>query len=322
MKRLVLLFLSLTLLAGCADDAEVLNIQTEEKETQRVALGKAIQIITQPNQDQRTVLAMEAAAKQAAERFGYEIEILVPTSSADALKKLKETQLNSELGGVIVASDGAKMGKALAKVSQSGIPVVGIGDNSAAALPFGALGFIGVTDVGIGETVGYRFKAANKKKILCITSTSASRSREVVLCQAAGEKLNSSVVISVKVSAAAAPENIRKAISGDKEIDSVLLANPKLIGVFQRAQENVVRDLTVGVLGYSEKLEAELRNGNILFMTDNQEAMQVRYAVDMLGTFLTTAGRIGNGTPVLTGPDIVTAATVDAVVLARKDLLR
>jgi hypothetical protein len=65
-----------------------------------------------------------------------------------------------------------------------------------------------------------------------------------------------------------------------------------------------------------------LRNGNILFMTDDQEAMQARYAVDMLGTFLTTAGRVGNGNPVLTGPDLVTAATVDAVVLARKDLLR
>jgi simple sugar transport system substrate-binding protein len=321
MKRLGLLLAGL-LLAACANDAEVLNIQTEDKQPEPVALGKVIQIITQPNQDERTALAIEAAADQAAERFGYEIQISVPTSSADALKQLRNSTDVPDLGGVIVASDGAKMGKALSKVSQTGIPVVGIGDNSAAALPFGALGFVGVTDVGIGDAVGSRFKVANKSKLLCITSTSALKSREVALCRSIGEKLKSSVVVSVKVSASGAPENIRKAIAGDKEIDSVLLANPKLMSVFQQAQENIVRDLTIGVLGYSDKLESDLRNGNILFMTDNQEAMQVRYAVDMLGTFLTTAGRIGNGNPVLTGPDIVTAATIDAVVLARKDLLR
>lgn len=321
MKRFLILVLALAL-TGCANDAEVLNIQTEDNGTKPVALGKVIHILTKPNQDQRTVLAMEAAAKQAAERFDYQIEISVPTSTTDALKQLRSLQSGENLGGVVVASDNAKMGKALSKVSALGIPTVGIGDNAAAALPFGALGFVGVTDAGTGNAVGSRFKAANKKKLLCITSTSASKSREVVLCKAAGELLKSSVVISVKAAAKAAPENIRKAIAGDKEIDSVLLANPKLISTFNKAKENIVRDLTVGVLGYSESLEGELRNGNILFMTDNQEAMQVRYAVDMLGTFLTTAGRVGNGTPVLTGPDIVTAATVDAVVLARKDLLR
>lgn len=321
MKKLIALIAVLAL-AGCADDAEVLNIQTETNESETVSLGKEIHILTKPNQDERTVSAMERAAKEAADRFDYQIIISTPTSASDALKKLRDLASQSEIGGVIVASDSAKMGKALSKVSATGIPTVGIGDNSAASLPFGALGFVGVTDSGTGTAVGSRFKAANKKKLLCITSTSATKSREVVLCRAAGEILKNSSVISVKVSAAAAPENIRKAIAGDKQIDSILLANPKLIGIFNKAKEKVVRNLVVGVLGYSETLENELRNGNILFMTDNQEAMQVRYAVDMLGTFLTTAGRVGNGSPVLTGPDIVTAATIDAVVLARQQLLR
>ncbi len=321
MKKLTLIFV-LLLVASCANDAEILNIQTETDKTETVTLGKEIHVLTKPNQDERTVLAMQRAAEEAAERFDYKIVIATPTSATDALKKLRDLENAPDIGGVIVASDGAKMGKALSQVSAAGIPSVGIGDNPAAALPFGALGFVGVTDSGTGNSVGSRFKAANKKKLLCITSTSASKSQEVVLCRAAGDILNSSSVISVKVSAKAAPENIRKAIAGDKQVDAILLANPKLIGVFNKARENVVRNLTVGILGYSESLENELRNGNILFMTDNQEAMQVRYAVDMLGTFLTTAGRVGNGTPILTGPDIVTAATVDAVVLARQQLLR
>lgn len=321
MKRLIFLIATL-LLASCANDADVLSIQTETLPPENVALGKTVHILTQPNEDPRTVLAMEAAAKQAAERFDFKIEISVPTSASDALKQLRALTDQPEIGGAIVASQSAKMGKALSRVSAAGIPTIGIGDNAAAALPFGALGFVGVTDTGTGNAVGSRFKAANKKTLLCITSTSASKSREVVLCRAAGEVLESSSVISVKVSAKAAPENIRKAIASDKSVDSILLANPKLIATFNKARENIVRDLTVGVLGYSPTLENELRNGNILFMTDDQEAMQARYAVDMLGTFLTTAGRVGNGNPVLTGPDLVTAATVDAVVLARKDLLR
>lgn len=321
MKKFALV-LTLFIVASCANDAEVLNIQTETVEAEQPVLGDKIQIITQPNQDDRTVLAMQRAAEESAERFGYQIEIVTPTSASDALKKLREIANLEGIGGAVVASNSAKMGKALSQVSAGGVPIVGIGDNAAAALPFGALGFVGVTDGGTGNSVGSRFKAANKKKLLCITSTSASKSREVVLCRAAGEILKSSSVISVKVSAEAAPENIRKAIAGDKDVDAILLANPKLISVFNKAKENIVRNLTVGVLGYSDTLENELRNGNILFMTDNQEAMQVRYAIDMLGTFLTTAGRVGNGTPVLTGPDIVTAATIDAVVLARQQLLR
>jgi simple sugar transport system substrate-binding protein len=321
MKKLIAVAL-LSILAACANDAEVLNIQTENSDAQSYVMGKSIFILTEPNQDERTVSAMQSAAEEAAERFDYKIEVLVPTSQSDAIKKLKNLSTDSDIAGVVVAADSAKMGNALSQISKQGIPAVGIGENSAAALPYGALGFVGVTDAGTGNAVGSRFKALNKKKLLCITSTSASRSREVVLCKAAGQILKSSAVISVKVSAKAAPETIRKAIAGDKNVDAILLANPKLTGVFNKARSGIVRKLTVGVMGYSETLESELRSGNILFMTDNQEAMQARYAVDMLGTFLTTAGRVGNGTPVLTGPDIVTAATIDAVVLARKQLLR
>jgi simple sugar transport system substrate-binding protein len=321
MKKFWVLVFAL-LLTACADNTDVLKIQTEQEQEIPSTFGNNIYLITKPNQDDRTVTAMEAAAKQAAERFGFEVEIYTPTSVNDAVKNLKAISVDETTAGVVIAADGAKMGKALSQVSGTGVPVVGIGENSAAALPFGALGFVGVTDSGTGNAVGSRFKALNKTKLLCVTSTSASKSREVVLCRAAGEILKSSAVISVKVSAKAAPENIRKAIAGDKDIDAILLANPKLIGTFNQARENIVRDLTVGVMGYSETLENELRNGQILFMTDNQEAMQARYAVDMLGTFLTTAGRVGNGTPVLTGPDIVTAATVDAVVLARKQYQR
>lgn len=321
MKKIWLLAIAL-LLTACANNTDVLNVQTEQVEQNTFTVGKNIYLITKPNQDERTVKAMETAAKQAAERFNYEVEIYTPTSAADAVNNLKSIPGKENIAGIVIAADGAKMGKTLSQVSGTGIPIVGIGENSAAALPFGALGFVGVTDAGTGNAVGSRFKALNKKNLLCITSTSAAKSREVALCREAGNILKSSAVISVKVSAKAAPESIRKAIAGDKDVDAILLANPKLIGIFNKARENVVRNLIVGVMGYSETLENELRNSQILFMTDNQEAMQARYAVDMLGTFLTTAGRVGNGTPVLTGPDIVTAATIDAVVLARKQYQR
>lgn len=320
MKKTALIFLAATLVA-CSNSAESENAESAAAGSP-ARLGKTIQLISKPNQDERTIRAMTNAANEAAKRFDFKVEVAVPTSPGDSLKLLKSMAGQSDIAGVVVVSNSAKMGKALSQVSSTGIPVVGIGDNSAAALPFGALGFVGTTDAGTGSAVGSRFKAANKKKLLCITSTSSQKSREVVLCRAAGDILKNSSVISIKVSDKESVERLRKAIAGDKDIDAVLLANPKLLGTFNQAKDNIVRNLIVGVMGYSENLENQLRNGDILFMTDNQEAMQARYAVDMLGTFLTTAGRVGNGTPVLTGPDIVTSATIDAVVLARRQLLR
>jgi len=320
MRKLCLVLLT-TILVACSNN-DALNVQVEKNESKPIILGTDVYVIIDNKADERTLEAMTRAAREAGERFGFEIKVIQPTGADDLVKQINSLKGITGIGGAVIAAKGVPAGEAIAELASTGIPIVGIGTNSAAVLPYGGIGFVGVTDEGIGKAIALKFKALGLKKLICVATQGKDSEREQRICGSVADYLSGVETVSVKVTNKNSPEILRKAIAGDKEIDCMLVMNTALMSTVNQTRGLITRDLSVGLIGYEESREREVRSGELLFMTDNQDAMQARYAVDMLGTFTTTAGIIGNGTPVLTGPDIVTAAKVDAVSLSRKDFNR
>jgi simple sugar transport system substrate-binding protein len=235
-----------------------------------------------------------------------------PQASGQAT--LIQNAVDSKVDGIattLVTPDA--LAPAVKAATDAGIPVVGFNSGIDQWKELGALMYFGSDENLAGNTVGERITQEGAKHPLCVIQAEGSVALEA---RCAGVKAQASGTENLQVNGAdiaAVTSTIQAKLQQDPSIDYVVtLGAPIALAALQSAEQanSQAKIVTFDLTADAAKA---INDGKIMFSVDQQPYLQGYEAVDSLWLNLTNGNVLGGGLPVLTGPSIVDAKNIDAI---------
>jgi simple sugar transport system substrate-binding protein len=229
--------------------------------------------------------------------------------------KLIDNAVAQKTDGLVVSMANPPALKAsIERAVKAGIPVVTINSGEAESAHYGAIGHVGQNEALAGEAAGKRFKAAGKKKLLCVIHEAGNIGQNQ-RCKGA-EKGFGGPTRTLQVDIAN-PTDTQSRIKGqlqtDKSIDAVLALNSQVAARASTAVGDTGSKAQVATFDLNEDVVKGIKEDRILFAVDQQQYEQGYLPVVMLKLYLANANTVGGGGPVLTGPGFVDKSNVDTI---------
>jgi len=196
----------------------------------------------------------------------------------------------------------------------AGIPVVSLNAGSTAWKDLGILTHFGQDEDVAGAAVGEELKAAGFSHPICVIHEQGNVSLEA-RCAGVKNALPDSEIVYVNGQDNSAIEStVTAKLQSTPDADSLIgLGAPvtvTLLGAVAAANSTVA----VASFDLNAELAQDIKDGSILFTVDQQPYLQGYEAIDSLVLYNTGGFVIGGGQATLTGPAIVDADNVDAIV--------
>ena len=265
-----------------------------------------------------------SVAQKGAEAAGADLGITVQYQGANndgaAQAKMIDDAVAAGVDGIAVslADPGALEASVKAAVA-AGIPVITMNSGSDKFKDLGAITHVGQDETVAGNGAGEKFKAAGKKKLLCVMQEQSNVGLQA-RCDGAKETFGGEVV-NITTSGDADPttsqSEIKAALDADPAIDAVFATGPIGAVLARDAVKELGRDIMIGAVDLSSDLLDAIDAGEIAFTIDQQQYLQGYLSVVFLYLNVTNKNTVGGGLPVYTGPGFVTKDNVAAV----KDLV-
>jgi len=265
-----------------------------------------------------------SVAQKGAEAAGADLGITVQYQGANndgaAQAKMIDDAVAAGVDGIAVslADPGALEASVKAAVA-AGIPVITLNSGSDKFKDLGAITHVGQDETVAGNGAGEKFKAAGKKKLLCVMQEQSNVGLQA-RCDGAKETFGGEVV-NITTSGDADPttsqSEIKAALDADPAIDAVFATGPIGAVLARDAVKELGRDIMIGAVDLSSDLLDAIDAGDIAFTIDQQQYLQGYLSVVFLYLNVTNKNTVGGGLPVYTGPGFVTKDNVAAV----KDLV-
>ncbi|MFM7687270.1 MAG: sugar ABC transporter substrate-binding protein [Actinomycetota bacterium] len=261
-----------------------------------------------------------SVAQKGAEQAGADLGITVQYQGANndgaAQAKMIDDAVAAGVDGIAVslADPGALEASVKAAVA-AGIPVITMNSGSDLFKELGAITHVGQDETVAGNGAGEKFKAAGKKKLLCVMQEQSNVGLEA-RCNGAEETFGGEVV-KLTTSGDADPttsqSEIKAALDADADIDAIFATGPIGAVLARDAVKELGRDVVIGAVDLSTDLLDAIEAGEIAFTIDQQQYLQGYLSVVFLYLNSTNKNTVGGGLPVYTGPGFVTADNVSAV---------
>ncbi|MEY4338929.1 MAG: hypothetical protein RLZ14_779 [Actinomycetota bacterium] len=265
-----------------------------------------------------------SVAQKGAEAAGADLGITVQYQGANndgaAQAKMIDDAVAAGVDGIAVslADPGALEASVKAAVA-AGIPVITMNSGSDKFKDLGAITHVGQDETVAGNGAGEKFKAAGKKKLLCVMQEQSNVGLQA-RCDGAKETFGGEVV-NITTSGDADPttsqSEIKAALDADPAIDAIFATGPIGAVLARDAAKELGRDVMIGAVDLSSDLLDSIEAGDIAFTIDQQQYLQGYLSVVFLYLNVTNKNTVGGGLPVYTGPGFVTKDNVAAV----KDLV-
>ncbi|MGW3438986.1 sugar ABC transporter substrate-binding protein [Streptomyces bacillaris] len=229
--------------------------------------------------------------------------------------QLVQTAIDKKVDGLIVSLAKPDAMKAVvAKAVKAGIPVVTVNSGSAESKEFGALTHIGQDETIAGEAVGDELNERGRKKALCVLHEQGNVGHEQ-RC-AGAKKTFDGTMQNLYVDGTNMPDvtaSIEAKLQSDKSIDAVVTLGAPFADAAVQAKQTAGSKAEINTFDLNAKVAGGLQSEKLGFAVDQQPYLQGYQAVDLLWLYRYNRNVLGGGQPVLTGPQIITAADADAL---------
>ncbi|MDQ0793063.1 sugar ABC transporter substrate-binding protein [Streptomyces sp. B1I3] len=227
--------------------------------------------------------------------------------------ELVQTAIDKKVDGLIVSlAKPDSMKTVVAKAVKAGIPVITVNSGSAESKAFGALTHIGQDESIAGEAVGDELGGRGRKKALCVLHEQGNVGHEQ-RC-AGAKKTFDGTMQNLYVDGTNMPDvqaSIEAKLSADKSIDAVVTLGAPFAAAAVKAKKTAGSKAEIDTFDLNASVAAGLSDETLGFAVDQQPYLQGYEAVDLLWLHRFNKNVLGGGRPVLTGPQIITAADAD-----------
>ncbi|MFF4579429.1 sugar ABC transporter substrate-binding protein [Streptomyces sp. NPDC001389] len=253
--------------------------------------------------------AKEAAAKDNI-NFVYSHD-----DQAQQQAQFVQNAIDQKVDGIIVSlakPDALK--DVVGKAVKAGIPVITVNSGSAQSAEYGALAHIGQDEEIAGEAVGTEMTRRGLKKAVCVLHEQGNVGHEQ-RCAGAKKTFGGSME-NLYVEGTNMPSvqaSVQAKLQADPTVDGILTLGAPFAPTAVKAKEAAGSKAEVDTFDLNASVARDLKSGALGFAVDQQPYLQGYEAVDLLWLHRYNADVLGGGRPVLTGPQIVTAAEAAAL---------
>lgn len=263
-------------------------------------------------------------AEEAARQVRVSLDYRAPeTFDMIRMADLIRSAANQRPAGIIVSiPDANALGPVVKEVAGSGVPIISINSGADVARSLGSLTHIGQDEYETGKKVGERLRLAGAGKVLCVNHEVGNVSLDA-RCRGVADGFGGAApVLPTGMDYQEVTSKIAAALSGDREIDTVVTLNATQVG--EPAVEAALaagRPVRVASFDLSPRFLEALQRGDALFAVDPQAFLQGYLGVVLI------ANRVRYGVmpanPLIeTGPLFVTRAEAGKVIALSKKSIR
>lgn len=217
--------------------------------------------------------------------------------------------------GLIVSManpDGLK--EAITAAVDAKIPVITINSGIERYKEFGAMTHVGQSEELAGETAGEQFKAAGKKRMICVIHEAGNIGQEQRCAGAAKTFGGQAENLQVDISDLASAQNtITAKLQATPDIDAVFTLNGSITSAALKSIGDASSSAMIGGIDLDADVVSAIKDGSLAFAVDQQPYAQGWLPVVFLKQKVTDAMDTGGGQPVYSGPLVVTKDNVEQI---------
>lgn len=240
------------------------------------------------------------------------------------LQRNLESAIAAEPDGMVVSiPDPNALTDTIRQATDDGIPVVVVNSGEAAWRDAGAISYVGQTEYEAGVAAGERMAGEGVENALCINHEQGNVALDD-RCNGFAEGLGGEVEqVAVTTDPTAARNGIATALRQNEDVEGLLTLNPGVADQGLRALEESGRagDITFATFDLSPSALEAVRDGEMLFATDQQQFLQGYMPVTILTNFIQYGVRPVD-TEIPTGPAFITEENAEQVIQLSEEGLR
>jgi simple sugar transport system substrate-binding protein len=265
----------------------------------------------------------------AAEDMGVEVEYQAPaTFDMVAMSELIDAAVASQPDGLVVSiPDADALGPSIEAAVDAGIPVISMNSGSDVFRDLGVLVHVGQTEFEAGLIAGQRFAEEGVQNPICINQEVGNAALDL-RCEGFFEGLGQEgEVIPVDLDdPTGTTETVAGVLQDNPDVDGILTLGPTGATPTLQAltDADMLGDVSFATFDLSPEVLQAIVDGDMLFAIDQAQYLQGYLPIVFLTKYLET-GALPLGSVegvVLTGPQIVTADTAEAVIQYSEEGIR
>lgn len=321
--RFFALVVALIVLAGCGGGSEG---EGEQGGAQGLVPREDIRIefVTHATPDPFWSV-VQNGVDQAAQDAGVDVNYReLDAYDIPQLQRNLESAIAAEPDGMAVSiPDPNALGDTIREATDAGIPVVVLNSGESAWRDVGALSYVGQTEYAAGVAAGERMAQEDVQNALCINHEQGNVALDD-RCDGFAEGLGGEVEqVAVTTDPTAARNGIATALRQNEDVQGLLTLNPGVADQGLRALEDSGRadEITFATFDLSPSALEAVRDGEMLFATDQQQFLQGYLPVTLLTNFIQYGVRPVD-TEIPTGPAFITQDNAEQVIQLSEEGLR
>ncbi len=276
----------------------------------------SIEFVTHATPDPFWVVVQNGVNK-AAKDLGVNVEYReLQSYDIPELQRNLESAIAAEPDGLAVSiPDPNALSDTIRKATEAGIPVIVLNSGEDAWRDVGALTYVGQTEFDAGVAAGERMAEADVQSALCINHEQGNAALDD-RCSGFAKGLGGDVEqIAVTTDPTAARNGIRTALRQNEGVDGLLTLNPGVADQGLRAlkESGSSEDITFATFDLSPSVLEAVRDGEMLFATDQQQFVQGYLPVVLLTNYV-QYGVTPVNTAIPTGPAFITEDNAEQVI--------
>ncbi|MEU7728090.1 substrate-binding domain-containing protein [Streptomyces sp. NPDC040724] len=252
---------------------------------------------------------VQKGAKEAAAKDNINF-VYAHDDQAQQQAQFVQNAIDQKVDGIVVSlAKPEALKDVIAKAVKAGIPVITVNSGSAQSAEYGALTHIGQDEEIAGEAVGTELGKRGRKKAVCVLHEQGNVGHEQ-RC-AGAKKTFSGTMENLYVEGTNMPSvqaAIQAKLQADPSVDAIVTLGAPFAPTAIKAKEAAASKAEVDTFDLNASVARDLKSGALGFAVDQQPYLQGYEAIDLLWLYRYNANVLGGGRPVLTGPQIVTAA--------------
>jgi len=320
----VLLAVALVILAGCGGEEQGQDGQGSGGQGLVAREDISIEFVTHATPDPFWVVVQNGVNK-AAEDLGVDVNYReLQSYDIPELQRNLESAIAAEPDGMAVSiPDPNALSDSIRQATEAGIPVIVLNSGEDTWRDVGALTYVGQTEFDAGVAAGERMAKAGVQSALCINHEQGNAALDD-RCSGFTEGLGGDVEqIAVTTDPTAARSGIKTALRQNEGVDGLLTLNPGVADQGLRALEESggSEEITFATFDLSPSVLEAVRDGNMLFATDQQQFLQGYLPVVLLTDYI-QYGVSPVNTAIPTGPAFITEDNAEQVINLSEEGIR
>jgi simple sugar transport system substrate-binding protein len=240
------------------------------------------------------------------------------------LQRNLESAIAAEPDGMVVSiPDPNALTDTIREAADDGIPIVVANSGEAAWRDAGALTYVGQTEFDAGVAAGERMAQEGVQNALCVNHEQGNVALDD-RCDGFAEGLGGEVEqVAVTTDPTAARNGIATALRQNESVEGMLTLNPGVADQGLRALEESGRanEITFATFDLSPSVLEAVRDGDMLFATDQQQYLQGYLPVTLLTNYIQYGVRPVD-VELPTGPAFITEENAEQVIQLSREGLR